>query len=79
MGANECPGTPGSIKDVTHLRPTHSQMFGQSLILSVDDEPVNHLVIEAALSTGGYEVRPLSTSALEVRTLSTGEAPNWED
>lgn len=57
-----CPtqtGTPCSLKDLpclTDRKQTNNEEYGTTLILSVDDEPVNHMVIEECLSNTGYKV-----------------------
>ena len=58
-GAEAAPGTPCSLRDgkcLTERKPTHMEEYGNTLILSVDDEPTNHLVIEEALESAGYKV-----------------------
>ena len=57
--ATACAGTPCSLKDaacLTDRKPTNNEEYGTTLILSVDDEPVNHMVIEECISTTGYKV-----------------------
>ena len=54
-------GTPShaSLKDaacLTDRKPTNNEEYGTTLILSVDDEPVNHMVIEECISSTGYKV-----------------------
>ena len=52
-------GTPCSLKDLpclTDRKQTNNEEYGNTLILSVDDEPVNHMVIEECLSSTGYKV-----------------------
>ena len=52
-------GTPCSLKDaacLTDRKPTNNEEYGTTLILSVDDEPVNHMVIEECISSTGYKV-----------------------
>ena len=54
-------GTPCSLKDaacLTDRKPTNNEEYGTTLILSVDDEPVNHMVIEECISSTGYKVSP---------------------
>lgn len=44
------------------LRPTYSEVNGKVLILSIDDEPTNHMVVNEIIRSQGYllhEVRPL--------------------
>ena len=52
-------GSPCSLKDLpclTDRKQTNNEEYGTTLILSVDDEPVNHMVIEECLSSTGYKV-----------------------
>lgn len=53
------PGTPCSMKDgscLTDRKSTHMEAHGSTLILTVDDEPTNHLVIEEIVTSQGYQV-----------------------
>ncbi|DBA81613.1 hypothetical protein WJX77_010729 [Trebouxia sp. C0004] len=53
------PGAPCSMKDgscLTDRKSTHMEAHGSTLILTVDDEPTNHLVIEEIVSSQGYKV-----------------------
>ena len=53
------PGTPCSMKDgscLTDRKQTHMEAHGSTLILTVDDEPTNHLVIEEIVTSHGYKV-----------------------
>ena len=36
------------------LKPTHSEVHGEVLILSIDDEPTNHMVINEIIRAQGY-------------------------
>lgn len=47
----------------TDRKPTHNEEYGTTLILSVDDEPVNHMVIEECISSTGYKVCCLQPDA----------------
>ena len=52
-------GSPCSLKDLpclTDRKQTNNEEYGTTLILSVDDEPVNHMVIEECLSSTDYKV-----------------------
>ena len=52
-------GTPCSMKDgscLTDRKSTHMEAHGSTLILTVDDEPTNHLVIEEIVTSHGYQV-----------------------
>ena len=40
-----------------HVKPLHGQENGTFLVLSVDDDPVAHLVLREMLTPEGYEVR----------------------
>lgn len=65
------PGTPCSMKDgscLTDRKQTHMEAHGSTLILTVDDEPTNHLVIEEIVTSHGYKVH----SELDAR-----EALKW--
>ena len=58
-------GSPCSLKDaacLTDRKPTNNEEYGTTLILSVDDEPVNHMVIEECISSTGYKVSSLSST-----------------
>ena len=59
-----CVGTPTNLRDNADLlmdrKKTHSEEYGTTLIMSVDDEPTNHLVIEEILESAGYKVGMLS-------------------
>ena len=49
------------------LKPTHNEVHGQALILSIDDEPTNQLVINEIVRSQDYamhQVRP-STAATQ--------------
>ncbi|KAA6426844.1 MAG: adenylate guanylate cyclase [Trebouxia sp. A1-2] len=53
------PGAPCSMKDgscLTDRKSTHMEAHGSTLILTVDDEPTNHLVIEEIVTSQGYQV-----------------------
>ena len=41
---------------LTDRKATNNEEYGTTLILSVDDEPVNHMVIEECISSTGYKV-----------------------
>ena len=59
-------GTPCSLKDgscLTDRKATNNEEFGTTLILSIDDEPINHMVIEECIAGTGYKVH-LIPSAL---------------
>ena len=65
------PGTPCSMKDgscLTDRKSTHMEAHGSTLILTVDDEPTNHLVIEEIVTSHGYKTH----SELDAR-----EALKW--
>lgn len=67
------PGTPCSMKDgscLTDRKSTHMEAHGSVLILTVDDEPTNHLVIEEIVTSQGYQTH----SELDAR-----EALKWVD
>lgn len=60
-------GTPCSLKDgscLTDRKATNNEEFGTTLILSVDDEPINHMVIEECISGTGYKVKLLYSTLL---------------
>ncbi len=53
-------GAPCSMKDgscLTDRKSTHMEAHGSTLILTVDDEPTNHLVIEEIVTSQGYQVQ----------------------
>ena len=71
-------GAPCSLKDgscLTDRKATNSEEYGTTLILSVDDEPINHMVIEECISGTGYKVcaRPLIKS-LQVQAQASVSA-----
>ena len=71
-GAEAAPGMPCSLRDgkcLTERKPTHMEEYGNTLILSVDDEPTNHLVIEEALESAGYKVGCCCSSHLPSSTV----------
>lgn len=41
---------------LTDRKSTHMEAHGSTLILTVDDEPTNHLVIEEIVTSQGYQV-----------------------
>lgn len=41
---------------LTDRKSTHMEAHGSVLILTVDDEPTNHLVIEEIVTSQGYQV-----------------------
>lgn len=43
---------------LTDRKSTHMEAHGSTLILTVDDEPTNHLVIEEIVTSQGYQVLP---------------------
>ena len=52
-------GTACSLKDgscLTDRKATNNEEFGTTLILSIDDEPINHMVIEECIAGTGYKV-----------------------
>lgn len=53
---------------LTDRKQTHMEAHGSTLILTVDDEPTNHLVIEEIVTSHGYKVH----SELDAR-----EALKW--
>jgi hypothetical protein len=58
-------GTPCSMKDgscLTDRKSTHMEAHGSTLILTVDDEPTNHLVIEEIVTSQGYQVQRFCAS-----------------
>lgn len=64
---------PCSLKDgscLTDRKATNNEEYGTTLILSVDDEPINHMVIEECISGTGYKVKqmPSGTSALVLKS-----------
>ena len=40
---------------LTDRKSTHMEAHGSTLILTVDDEPTNHLVIEEIVTSQGYQ------------------------
>ena len=40
-----------------HVKPLHAQENGTLLVLSVDDDPVAHLVLREVLTPEGYKVK----------------------
>ena len=46
------------------IKPTHTEVHGHVLILSVDDEPTNHMVIEEALRGKGHTIHQVCSSSL---------------
>lgn len=44
---------------LTDRKNTHMEAHGSTLILTVDDEPTNHLVIEEIVTSQGYQVNAL--------------------
>ena len=42
---------------LTDRKSTHMEAHGSTLILTVDDEPTNHLVIEEIVTSQGYKVQ----------------------
>lgn len=42
---------------LTDRKSTHMEAHGSTLILTVDDEPTNHLVIEEIVTSHGYQVK----------------------
>lgn len=42
---------------LTDRKSTHMEAHGSTLILTVDDEPTNHLVIEEIVTSQGYQVQ----------------------
>ncbi len=47
---------------LTDRKSTHMEAHGSTLILTVDDEPTNHLVIEEIVTSQGYQVLRTSDS-----------------
>ncbi len=41
---------------LTDRKPTNNEEYGTTQILSVDDEPVNHMVIEECINSTDYKV-----------------------
>ncbi len=41
---------------LTDRKPTNNEEYGTTQILSVDDERVNHMVIEECINFTGYKV-----------------------
>lgn len=42
-------------------RKLHREMFGTCMVLSVDDDPINQMVVENLLTPEGYTVRTAET------------------
>ena len=51
------------------LRLTHSEVHGEVLILSVDDEPTNHMVLEEAVRSQNHKMHQVSFSQAVVIRL----------
>ena len=43
------------------LKLTHNEVHGEVLILSVDDEPTNHMVLEEAMRSQGHRMHQVSS------------------
>ncbi|KAK9826256.1 hypothetical protein WJX74_003071 [Apatococcus lobatus] len=74
--AGVCTLADGSA-DLRHIKPTHSEVHGKVLILSVDDEATNHMVLEEAIRCLGYSMH----QELDAREALTwiGDQPELPD
>ncbi|KAL3153016.1 Hexokinase-3 [Trebouxia sp. C0009 RCD-2024] len=69
-------GTPCSLKDLpclTDRKQTNNEEYGTTLILSVDDEPVNHMVIEECLSNTGYKLHCMTLGTEALKWVADGK------
>ncbi|DBB18216.1 hypothetical protein WJX82_000391 [Trebouxia sp. C0006] len=70
------PGTPASMKNaacLTDSKPTNNEEFGTTQILSVDDEPVNHMVIEECISSTGYKLHCETSGAEALKWITNSK------
>ncbi|KAL0026791.1 hypothetical protein WJX77_001496 [Trebouxia sp. C0004] len=74
--AENVPGSPASMKDaacLTDRKPTNNEEYGTTQILSVDDEPVNHMVIEECISSTGYKLHCETSGTDALKWISSSK------
>jgi len=64
---------------LTDRKPTNNEEYGTTQILSVDDEPVNHMVIEECINSTDYKVACRSPAHCPCAASCCPQCPNVQN